>query len=388
MQRARIVLLLLLPLLISRNAFSQSDSCNLRISLLTCSPGEELYSTFGHTALRVTDAATGMDIVFNYGTFDMADPIQFYKDFTQGLMLYSLSAYPFSDFVYEYQSEHRGVIEQVLELSCAEKNRIFNALRENAQEQNRHYYYYFHQDNCTTRARDMVMKHTDSPVVFKNILPAEVPSFRDLIHSYLDKGHQPWSKFGIDILLGSNLDKKVSNQEAMFLPDYLMKGFDSASTRNKPLVGATQTILTVPAQPAATSAWFTPFVLFMGLFVFITILSFQKARWPITFLRVFDISFFLLLGLLGVLLITLWLIRIDTVCRNNLNLLWALPTHLPVVFVMARQKKWIKTYFRVVCILTVLSGACWFVLPQALNPAIAPILGLIFVRAYARSKKG
>ncbi|WP_315821108.1 hypothetical protein [Paraflavitalea speifideaquila] len=105
----------------------------------------------------------------------------------------------------------------------------------------------------------MVIKNTTQPVVFKNILPATIPSYRDLIHSYLDKGHQPWSKFGIDILLGANLDKKVTNREAMFLPDYLMKGFDSASTGNKALVGATQTILEVPLATAEKGSWFTPF---------------------------------------------------------------------------------------------------------------------------------
>lgn len=386
MQSLRVVLFFLLTIHLSHRAFSQTDSCSLRISLLTCSPGEELYSTFGHTALRVTDAATGMDMVFNYGTFDDSDPTKFYWDFTQGLMLYCLSAYPFNDFVEEYRSQQRGVIEQVLQLSCTEKNKIFNALRQNVQEQNRFYYYYFHTDNCTTRAGDMVIKNTNSPVVFKNILPDRVPSFRDLIHSYLDKGHQPWSKFGIDILLGSNLDKKVSNREAMFLPDYLMKGFDSASMGNKALVKETQTVLTVPPHPDETGSWFTPFVLFTALFIFIAVLSILKARWSLTFLRGFDIFFFLLLGILGVLLATLWLIRVDTVCRNNFNLLWALPTHLPVVFVMGRQKKWVKTYFRVVCIITVLLGAAWFILPQALNPAIAPILGLILVRAYFRSK--
>jgi hypothetical protein len=386
MPLSRVVLTFLVTLLFSRSAFSQTDPCDMQISLLTCSPGAELYSTFGHTAIRAKDAATGMDVVFNYGTFDDSDPTKFYWDFTRGLMLYTVSAYPFSDFVEEYASEQRGVIEQVLQLSCAEKNKLFNALRDNVQEQNRHYYYYFHQDNCTTRARDMIVNNTGQPVVFKNILPAKIPSFRNLLHYYLDKGHQPWSKFGIDILLGANLDKKVNNQTAMFLPDYLMKGFDSASTANKPLVGRTQTVLAIPPQPEEAGSWFTPFVLFAALFIFITALSILKANSSSTLLRIFDISFFLLLGILGVLLATLWLIRVDTVCRNNWNLLWALPTHLPIVFLMHRGKKWVKTYFRAVCVLTVLLGGTWFVLPQALNPAIIPILGLILVRAWHRSK--
>jgi hypothetical protein len=386
MQRARVVLLLLLCFSVSRYTYSQSDSCGLRISLLTCSPGEELYSAFGHTAVRVSSSATGMDIVFNYGTFDDSDPTKFYWDFTRGLMYYSLSAYSFRDFVEEYRSQQRGVIEQEIQLSCAEKNKIFNALRDNAQEQNRNYYYYFHLDNCTTRAGDMIIKNTDSPVVFKNILPTETPSYRNLLHVYLDKGHQPWSKFGIDILLGSNLDKKVSNREAMFLPDYLLKGFDNASSGAQPLVQKTEPVVIVSTTAVETGSRFTPFVLFTGLLIFITILSILKGSRSSAFLRGFDIFFFLLLGLLGVLLATLWLIRVDDVCRNNFNLLWALPTHFVVVFVMNRQKQWVKSYFKVVCIITLLLGATWFILPQALNPAIAPILGLILVRSWYRSK--
>ncbi|MBO9561316.1 MAG: DUF4105 domain-containing protein [Niastella sp.] len=386
MQRARVVLLLLLCFSVSRYTYSQSDSCALHVSLLTCSPGEELYSAFGHTALRVKSSATGMDIVFNYGTFDDSEPTKFYWDFTRGLMFYSLSAYGFSDFVEEYRSQQRGVIEQELQLSCAEKSKIFNALRDNAQPQNRNYYYYFHLDNCTTRAGDMIIKNTDSPVVFKNILPAKTPSYRNLLHAYLDKGHQPWSKFGIDILLGSNLDKKVSNREAMFLPDYLMKGFDSASSGAKPLVLKTEPVVIVSTTAVETGSWFTPFVLFTGLLIFITILSILTGSRSSAFLRGFDIFFFLLLGLLGVLLATLWLIRVDDVCRNNFNLLWALPTHFVVVFVMNRQKQWVKSYFKVVCIISLLLGATWFILPQALNPAIAPILGLILVRSWYRSK--
>ena len=368
------------------SSFSQTDSCNLRISLLTCSPGEELYSTFGHTALRVTDASNGMDFVFNYGTFDDRDP-DFYPKFTRGLMLYALSAYPFSDFVQEYREEGRGVEEQVLQLSCAQKQALFNALRENAQEQNRFYYYYFHTDNCTTRARDMVLKSTGNTVSFKNILPEKIPSFRNLIHEYLDKGHEPWSKFGIDILLGANLDKKVTNETAMFLPDYLMKGFDNATVAGKPLVGAKQTVLSISAKPESSGSWFTPFVLFTVLFVFITLLSILKPRWSGTFLRVFDISFFLLLGLLGTLLAVLWMIRVDTVCRNNYNMQWALPFHLLVAFFIPGRKLWVRKYFSVVCILTISLAAWWFAIPQQLNPAIAPLLGVILVRAYCLSRK-
>ncbi len=365
--------------------FSQPDSCPLRISLLTCSSGEELYSTWGHTAIRVTDSTGRMDMVFNYGTFDDSDP-DFYAKFTRGLMIYALSAYPFSDFVEEYRLQGRAVIEQTLSLSCDNRTQLFNALRLNAQSENRFYEYYFSTDNCTTRAKDMIVKNSGGLISFKAFLSSPPPSFRNLIHGYLDKNNQPWSKLGIDILLGSNLDKKVSTEQSMFLPDYLMKGFENADINGHPIVAGTNTILNVPVQSKGSSSGLTPFMIFSIFALLILVLSFVKNAVIKNMLDGFDILFFLTLGFLGVLLVTLWIIRIDDVCRNNFNLLWALPTHLPVAVVMLKKKKWIRSYFKIVVLLAAgTAAACWLI-PQQLNTAIAPLLVLILFRAWQRSK--
>ncbi|MGZ3998080.1 MAG: Lnb N-terminal periplasmic domain-containing protein [Flavisolibacter sp.] len=227
----KILFLFSFSFLLSQFLFAQ-DSCSLRISLLTCAPGEELYSTFGHTALRVRDEARGADFVFNYGTFEFAP--DFYVKFIRGKLLYSLAVEDFNEFMYEYRMESRTVQEQVLQLSCEEKQKLFTALQNNAKDENRYYKYDFLFDNCTTRAGNIVAANTDTPVIFNNILAGKHPSFRDLIHSYLDAGNEYWSKLGIDMLLGAKLDRKVTNREAMFLPEYLLKGFDSASIGGRP----------------------------------------------------------------------------------------------------------------------------------------------------------
>lgn len=365
--------------------FSQPDSCQLRVSLLTCSAGQELYSTWGHTAIRVTDSSGQLDMVFNYGTFDDTDP-DFYAKFTRGLMIYALSAYPFSDFLEEYRLQGRGVIEQSLLLSCAERTRLFNALRLNAQNENRFYEYYFSTDNCTTRAKDMIVKNSGEPIIFKSFLSSPPPSFRNLVHVYLDKNNQPWSKLGIDILLGSNLDKKVSTEQSMFLPDYLMKGFENAYINGHSIVTETKTILNTPDQPEETSTVLTPFIIFSLFALLVLVLSFVKNAVIKKMLNLFDILFFLALGLLGILLLTLWIIRIDDVCRNNFNLLWALPTHLPVAVLLLKNKKWIRSYFKIVVLLTAGTAAAWWLIPQQLNTAIAPVLAIILFRAWQRSK--
>lgn len=379
--KLRSILLFLCPLF-CLTAAAQTDSSHLRISLLTCSPGAELYSIFGHTAIRVTDSINGADMVFNYGTFDDRDP-QFYVKFTKGLMRYSLSNYAYQDFLQEYQYEKRYVTEQNLKLTGEQKQQLFAALRENAQEPNRYYNYYFHTDNCTTRARDMLVQKSGGTVVFKNILPEKIPSFRNLIHTYLDKGHQPWSKLGIDLLLGSNLDKKVTNESAMFLPDYLMMGIDSASINGHPLAEQKSNVLPVTGE-LSTASLFTPVFVFAILLVIATLLSFSANKYAQGFLNVFDAIFFLLIGFFGLLMVTLWAVRIDTVCRANYNIAWALPTHFFIAFVVYLKRKWIQQYFKIVFVTTILFALCWLFIPQKINMAVLPILGIVLVRSIFR----
>jgi len=378
----RRLLLLSFTFCIFNFAFSQ-DPCDLRISLLTCSPGEELYSTFGHTALRVQDAAKGTDYIFNYGTFEFTP--DFYSKFIRGKLLYSLSVQDFNDFVYEYRMQSRSIQEQVLQLSCGEKQKLYSALQVNAQEQNRYYRYDFLFDNCTTRAGDIVAHNTDSPVVFKNILPKNHPTFRNLIHSYLNAGHQYWSKLGIDILLGAKLDRKVTNHEAMFLPDYLLKGFDSASISGHPLVTPPQTILQMPS-PLKDKSFFTPAIVFSLLLVIIVGVSFVKSHWARTVISVFDFLFFFVLGLAGLLLLFMWFGTDHKVCQNNYNLLWALPTNVVMAFFVHSKRSWVKKYFAFVFWLSFVLLLTWFFMPQQMNNALLPIIVLIIYRSWYLSK--
>jgi hypothetical protein len=371
-------------LLLSGASFSQNDSCQVRISLLTCSPGEELYSTFGHTALRVVDASSGTDLVYNYGTFEFGP--DFYMKFIRGKLLYFLSVEEFQDFVSVYQSESRSIQEQLLQLTCSEKIKLFNALQENAKEDNRYYKYDFLFDNCTTRAGDIVAAQTDSPVVFHNILPPVTPSFRDLIHSYLNAAHQDWSKLGIDILLGARLDRKVTNRQAMFLPDYLLKGFDSASLRQHSLASPPQTILNMPAR-AGVHSIFTPFLVFTTLLILILLLYYSKTRWSVSFITVFDFIFFFILGLAGILLLFMWFGTDHRVCRDNFNLFWAIPTHTIGAFFVQSRRTWVNKYFRITAWITIALLATWFFLPQQMNHALIPLVLLILFRSWDLSKK-
>lgn len=366
---------------------AQTDSlsnqgCNLRLSLLTCSPGTELYSTFGHSALRVVDEFAHTDIVFNYGTFDFDDP-HFYEKFIRGKLLYFVSVSSFSDFMLEYQYEGRGVTEQVLNLSCEEKQNLLKALNENAKEENKYYKYDFVYDNCTTRLRDMVFKESKDPVATKDIRPEETTTFRNLIHIYLDKGKEYWSKLGIDILLGMPLDKKISNSESMFLPDYLMEGFDSATIGSKKLVSEKITLLNPVVQPSKT-AWFSPMVVFSILFLIIAALTCLKTTGQ--FFKYFDFILFFLTGALGLLLLFMWFGTDHPTCKYNLNLLWAFPAHIVISFFINKKRNWVKKYFfsnAILLVILLIFG--WFL--QELNPALIPVMLLLFLRSVMLYKK-
>jgi len=381
MKRTAILFLFLICGFVSQ-AQTPADSCTLEISLLTCAPGTELYSIFGHTAIRVQDTHRGMDIIYNYGTFDDSDPL-FYVRFTRGIMTYSLSVETFHDFMQEYEYEHRKVVAQVLDLTCAEKSQLYESLRTNSLEENRFYPYHFHRDNCTTRAGRIIESNTKDPVRFKNILPVPGPSYRDMIHEYLYRQYQYWDAFGIDLFLGMNLDMKPTNDEAIhFLPDYLFMGMDSAITGNKPLIARKKILLNFP-ETTSPAAGLTPGAAYSVLLLLVTGLCFLRTKPAVArVLLIFDIVFFSLLGGLGILMAYLWLGRVDDVCRNNINILWALPTHTAAVFFIRKKTAWIKYYFLITAMLAalLLAGFPWW--PQSMNPAVLPLLGIILFRSF------
>jgi hypothetical protein len=377
------LLLLFFPLLPALTSFSQ-EGCRARISLLTCAPGDELYSTFGHTAVRVQDSTSGTDLVYNYGTFEFGP--DFYMQFVRGKLLYFLSVENFPEFIGQYQEESRSVLEQVLQLSCAEKQKLMTSLQTNALPHNRYYRYDFLFDNCTTRARDIIAANTQVPVHYRNILPASKPTFRDLIHSYLDAGHEYWSKLGIDLLLGAKIDKKVTNQQAMFLPDYLLKGMDSAFMNQRPLVSEKSTLLQMPTPPKSNSL-FQPAVIFSILLLVIAGLTVFGGSRVRGFLSFFDFLLFFTAGLAGVIMLFMWFGTDHAECGNNYNLLWALPTHLVASFFLFRCPEWIRRYFSFVFWLTLLLLVSWIVLPQQLNLSLFPIVVLILFRSRQIAQK-
>lgn len=360
------------------------DSCSLRISLLTCSPGEELYSTFGHTAIRVQDAGAGTDDVYNYGTFEFAP--DFYYKFVKGKLNYALAAEDFRSFLFQYQAESRSIVEQELALSCPQKQELYAALRTNLQPEARFYRYDFLFDNCTTRAKNIIAKNSAGTVQYRPLFTGEQPTFRHLIYTYLNKANQDWSKLGIDLLLGAKLDRQATNEEAMFLPDNLFKAMDTATVNGMPVVKEEVPVLTMP-YVASESYLVTPVVCFSLMLIITSVLSFLQKPWAKRVIRGFDFLLFLSLGLVGVLLLFMWFGTDHALCANNYNLLWALPTHLVAAFFVHKKAAWVSQYFKGVFFLTILLLISWAFLPQQLNTGFLPLVVLIALQSWMLSNK-
>lgn len=357
-----------------------ADSCSLRISVLTCTPGRELYSIFGHSALRITDSLAETDIVYNYGTFDVGDP-DFYTKFLKGKMQYFLSQEDFRNFAYSYYFDQRGVSEQELHLTCEEKHTIQKFIFQNMEGNNRFYKYDFFYDNCTTRLRDMIEKMT-SPTYTAGVIPqASHLSFRQALHYYLDKGNMPWTQLGMDLLLGASTDKEMTTREAMFLPEFLASSIDQSTYKKIPLVKEKASILK-SMLPIGASFMQIPLIATSIFALFFVAIGLMKSKFFITMTNIFDIALFFFIGILGSFFLVMWFGTDHVVMGNNFNLLWAWPLHIPMLFFMQSKLAAVKKYFLVYAIIQLLVVLFWAWLPQTLHPALIPVVLLLSWRSW------
>ncbi|MBO7593187.1 MAG: DUF4105 domain-containing protein [Bacteroidaceae bacterium] len=197
---------------------------SIEISILTCTPGKDMYAKFGHTALRVRDYTIHRDVVFNYGCFDY-NASNFVLKFLLGQTDYLLDAEEFEYLKYRYGMLGNGVSEQVLNLSQEEANRLLALLLENLRPENQEYRYNWLYDNCTERARDVIEKAVDGRIEYAGMVDEEM-TVRDMLHKCLEKS--PWVSFGIDMILGDEIDRKVDKRIMMFLPNVFKTELDGA----------------------------------------------------------------------------------------------------------------------------------------------------------------
>ena len=190
---------------------------SVRISLLTCEPGSEIYALFGHSAIRYENPAKQEDWVFNYGMFSFKES-NFVMRFVKGETDYQLGVVPFRYFEAEYGMRGSSVYQQELNLTNVEKEKLAGLLFENYLPANRVYRYNYFYDNCTTRARDKIEESIQGKVVYP--VSDRVVSYRDILHEFT--AGSEWSEFGIDLCLGSEADEPIDERKQMFAPFYML----------------------------------------------------------------------------------------------------------------------------------------------------------------------
>jgi len=377
-------------MLATSGVFAQSAQLSeqAQISIITCGPYQgEVYSAFGHTAIRVFDPQYQYDVVYNYGVFDFDQP-NFYLNFARGYSLYKLGVMPYPWFRDVYISYNRYVHEQILNLTLAQKQKLFDFLEWNAKPENMNYLYDYFYDNCATRARDVFVNVLKEDVKFDTTYITTNYTIRQLTDFYL--GQQPWGDLGIDICLGLPMDKKASPYEYMFLPDYIESSFDHASIRNDSTTVALvqRKILVYQSHPEQGQASiFHPWIIFGLLLLIVIVVSILDWRRG-TYSRWLDIILFGVTGLIGCLLLFLWFGTNHKAAAFNFNILWALPTHVAGAWLMARNKKphLIRKYFTFALVVTGLLLGCWYVLPQQMNSFLLPFVFTLLLRSVVVSQ--
>jgi hypothetical protein len=353
------------------------------ISVMTLGPYQlELYSAFGHTAIRVYDPTIDLDLVYNYGVFDFNQK-NFYLNFAKGKMIYKLGLTyyePFRDF---YISQNRDIREQVLNLSDEQTQAVYTFLKNNYKPANRDYLYNYVYENCASKIPDVLDAVLGEKLTYDSSYMADGKTIRGLMHDYL--GAQPWGEWAIDIGLGAQIDKVADRKESMFLPDYVFNALALTTIQNDsttlPLIRNTKLVYTSKDEESE-NGWLTPMNFFVLLFFiggFIThrnMKSGKRTRW-------LDGLLFGFAGFVGLWLVFLWAATAH-LSTWNYDLLWAIPFHFVIVFLMRfkKFKNFSIAYFKITGIVYGLLLLTWAILPEPINMALVPFTLLLLLRAF------
>jgi hypothetical protein len=341
---------------VNRSIAQSADS--VEISLLTCTAGSEGFSSWGHSALRVRNLVTYSDVVYNFGLFDFETP-GFYRKFLKGTLDYMLGSHNTVAFVDLYVRENRQVTEQILNLPTAEKERILKRLEYLDTPRNRFYKYQFLSDNCTTQLRDLL---PDESLKTARKTKTEY-TYRYLINRELSGKY--WLRFGINLILGSSLDRPVSEYESMFLPDILQNKLDHLAYNGSGIVKETKIYNEIkPEESSIMSLIYSPFVLFSLIFLLIVVL--RK--------KFLDYTLLALAGTAGLVLIFLEIYSGHPELNSNFNLIWCNPLYLSLLFPFRKNPAIKRRLAMLLAILPVLATVLYLAGVQRYDPAVFPLI--------------
>lgn len=355
--------------------YEPSDSA--RFSLLICSPGDVIYSTFGHAALRLKDEPQNIDIVFDYGVFSFNDLPRFIRNFITGEMYYLLDARSFHMNMWQYQYEGRGITEYTLNLSSQEIRNISKFLIWNLQPENQAYLYNFFEDNCSTRIAAILNSKTINCTLNTNCF--EPKTWRKLIIDYA--GEKSWISFGIHLGMGYPADTIMSGYQMVFIPDYLGKAVKNTTTNNGELTNEGNILLEPTTE--ITSAWWDNSILFLWILAcvicIITFFEIKKKHWCIWC----DTLFYSFLGIFGCLIWFISFVSIHSLVFPNFNTLWITPLHLifGITLLIPILRKWTQWYVPFSALMVIIYLLVTSIVGQFIPTASWPLLLIIIARA-------
>lgn len=357
----RTLFIALICLFIATTASAQDEGRHsmdsVEIGLITCSPHEEIYSLYGHTAIRVHDLRNNADLIFNYGVFNFKTP-HFATRFIFGLTDYELGIAPTMPFLQYYADWGSQVTEQVLNLTTEEKQKIMEALTINYRPENRIYRYNFLYDNCSTRPRDIIENNLNNKITY-NPRADYSPTYREIIHKHTAR--HPWTTYGIDLLLGVKADHHTTMREQEFLPENLRYDFDHATIERNgqqvPLVKERRQLVPPGVQVIKEDFFLSPTIcaillLVLSIFVFLYEHFTKKTQY------LFDILLMLTTGLTGLVLFIMIFSEHPT---TSFNLQILILNPLSLLFIWPVLKKRRTVWFTLNMLLTMgfLLGRFW-----------------------------
>jgi len=377
--KLKLSVFILLFVLYSSFAQQFELSSESEISVLTIDPGESLNDAFGHNAFRIKDRSLGIDVTYGYGEYDFDAP-NFYLKFAQGKLNYLISRHNYSDFQNHYIRYNRTIVEQVLNFSVVEKQEIFNFLETNYKPENRKYLYDFFYDNCATRIRDVAKSSVQNEINFSLPKDFEPKTFRELIHDHV--GLNSWGSFGIDLALGSVIDKEATANEHMFLPKYIHAFFEVATkNKSKNLVKKSITVFQKKETNTSSNFLLSPLLIMSLLAIVILFTTYKdykedkRSKW-------LDIILFCSTGIIGILLLFLWFATDHSATAQNYNILWAVPLNIIVIAQLFKEKvgSWFKSYIKFLIIMLCLLTLHWVIGIQVFAIGLIPLLIALIVR--------
>ena len=361
-----------------------SQSSNDTIAyLITCGPGTETYSIYGHSALRIAIPGKHSDIIYNWGVFDYRTKCFAWK-FAKGRLDYMLDTEITKGFLQSYFFEQRYVYSQRINIDSKELRKLTELINENLRTENIQYRYDFFYDDCSTRIRDLLEKSIGEKLKYPPPEQGRVPTFREMVAKY--QSPYPWLKFGVDLLMGSTSDKKAHFRDQMFLPIDMRNGLSKTvvhrADKRIPLLQNPEIILDFNNPQIKQSFFTSPTFVFTILIIGVLILgALTKSRKAI---RIIDIIIYSVFSVLALLMIFFNFFTDHLQMKWNLNIIWLNPFILVCLLMLILNKAG-EIWFRIVFYISAAFLVIHFVLPQEFNIGFLLLDIIILIRSSMRS---